>query len=67
MACCSHAVLSGLAYEKLEVGEIDELIVTNTIPLKRPSDKITVLSVASLFAEVMRRIVNNESVNGLFE
>ncbi|MDR3347637.1 MAG: ribose-phosphate pyrophosphokinase, partial [Helicobacteraceae bacterium] len=39
MACCSHAVLSGLAYEKLEVGEIDELIVTNTIPLKRPSDK----------------------------
>ncbi|MDR1912275.1 MAG: ribose-phosphate pyrophosphokinase [Helicobacteraceae bacterium] len=67
MACCSHPVLSGLAYEKLEAGMLDELIVTNTIPLKRPSDKITVLSVASLFAEVMRRIVNNESVNGLFE
>ncbi|MDR1451459.1 MAG: ribose-phosphate pyrophosphokinase [Helicobacteraceae bacterium] len=67
MACCSHAVLSGLAYEKLEAGTLDELIVTNTIPLRRPSDKITVLSVASLFAEVMRRIVNNESVNGLFE
>jgi ribose-phosphate pyrophosphokinase len=67
MACCSHAVLSGTAYEKLETGELDELIVTNTIPLKRPSEKITVLSVAPLFAEVMRRIVNNESVNGLFE
>ena len=67
MACCSHAVLSGLAYEKLETGALDELVVTNTIPLKQPSERITVLSVAPLFAEVMRRIVNNESVNGLFE
>ncbi|GHV06974.1 ribose-phosphate pyrophosphokinase [Campylobacterota bacterium] len=67
IACCSHAVLSGPAYEKLEVGMLDELVVTNTIPLRKPSNKITVLSVAPLFAEVMRRIVNNESVNGLFE
>ncbi|MDR3162699.1 MAG: ribose-phosphate pyrophosphokinase [Helicobacteraceae bacterium] len=67
MSCCSHAVLSGPAYEKLETGPLDELVVTNTIPLRKPSEKITVLSVAPLFAEVMRRIVNNESVNGLFE
>ncbi|MDR2904400.1 MAG: ribose-phosphate pyrophosphokinase [Helicobacteraceae bacterium] len=67
MACCSHAVLSGPAYERIEAGSLDELIVTNTIPLKRQIAKITQLSVAPLFAEVMRRIVNDESVNGLFE
>ncbi|GHS86882.1 ribose-phosphate pyrophosphokinase [Campylobacterota bacterium] len=67
MACCSHPVLSGSAYERIETGALDEIIVTNTIPLKRPSAKITQLSIAPLFAEVMRRIVNNESVNGLFE
>ncbi|MDR0747880.1 MAG: ribose-phosphate pyrophosphokinase [Helicobacteraceae bacterium] len=67
MACCSHAVLSGPAYERLETGALDELVVTNTIPLRKPSEKITVLSVAPLFSEVMRRIVNDESVNGLFE
>ncbi|MGE4295128.1 MAG: ribose-phosphate pyrophosphokinase [Campylobacterales bacterium] len=66
MACCSHPILSGPAYDRLEGGDLDELVVTNTIPLKRESSKVTVLSVAPLFAEVMRRIVNNESVNGLF-
>ena len=40
--------------------------MTNTIPLKQQSGKITVLSIAPLFAEVMRRIMNNESVNSLF-
>lgn len=66
MACCSHAILSGPAYDRVEGNGLDELVVTDTIPLKRESKKITVLSVAPLFAEVMRRIVNNESVNGLF-
>ena len=66
IACCSHPVLSGPAYERIEKGELDELIVTNTIPLKQQSGKITVLSIAPLFAEVMRRIMNNESVNSLF-
>lgn len=66
IACCTHAVLSGSAYDRIENGELDELIVTDTIPLKKELDKITVLSVASIFGEVVRRVYHNESVNGLF-
>ncbi len=66
MAFCSHPVLSGPAYDRIEKGELDELVVTDTIPLSRESEKITVLSVAHLFGEVIRRIYHNESVNGLF-
>ena len=66
MACCTHAVLSGNAYERIENGELDELVVTDTIALKQQSSKITVLTVAPLFSEVIRRVYHNESVNGLF-
>ncbi len=66
MACCTHPVLSGPAYERIENGDIDELIVSNTIPLKKESSKIKVLSTAKLLGEVIRRINNNESVNSLF-
>ncbi|MDR1615115.1 MAG: ribose-phosphate pyrophosphokinase [Campylobacteraceae bacterium] len=66
MACCTHAVLSGSAYEKIKNKALDELVVTDTIPLKEESPKIKVLSVAPLFAEVIRRVYHNESVNGLF-
>jgi len=66
MAFCTHPVLSGPAYERIDKGELDELVVTDTIPLAKESDKITVLSVSKLFAEVIRRIYHNESVNGLF-
>ncbi len=65
MACATHAVLSGKAYENLDKGELDELIVTNTLESK-PHDKIIVLTVAPLFAEVIRRVYHNESVNSLF-
>jgi ribose-phosphate pyrophosphokinase len=67
MACCTHPVLSGPAYDRIEKGELDELVVTDTMPTKQVCDKITVLSAAPLFAEVIRRIYNDESVNGLFE
>jgi ribose-phosphate pyrophosphokinase len=66
VAFCTHPVLSGPAYDRIENGALDELIVTDTIPLKQESSKITVLSVSKLFAEVIRRIYHNESVNGLF-
>jgi len=66
MACCTHPVLSGPAYERIENGEIDELVVSNTIPLAKESSKIKVLSTAKLLGEVIRRINNNESVNSLF-
>ncbi|MDD5373391.1 MAG: ribose-phosphate pyrophosphokinase [Sulfurimonas sp.] len=65
MACATHAVLSGKAYDNIENGELDELIVTNTLESK-PHDKIIVLTVAPLFAEVIRRVYHNESVNSLF-
>ncbi len=67
MACCTHPVLSGPAYDRIENGDIDELVVSNTIPLKKESPKIKVLSTGSLLGEVIRRINNNESVNSLFK
>lgn len=66
IACCTHAVLSGPAYERVESGALDELIVTDTIPLKQQSEFVRVLSVAPIFAEVIRRVYHNESVNSLF-
>lgn len=65
MACATHAVLSGKAYENLDKGQLDELIVTNSLASK-PHPKIKVLSVAPLFGEVIRRVYHNESVNSLF-
>lgn len=66
MACCTHAVLSGKAYERIASGALDELVVTDTIPLKEQLPNIKVLSVTSVFAEVIRRVYHNESVNSLF-
>lgn len=66
IACCTHSVLSGPAYERIETGELDELIVSNTIPMKKPCSKIKVLSIAETLAEVIYRVNNNESVNSLF-
>jgi ribose-phosphate pyrophosphokinase len=66
IACCTHPVLSGPAYDRIEKGALDELVVTDTIPLAKESPKITVLTVANIFGEVIRRVYHNESVNSLF-
>ncbi len=65
-AMCTHAVLSGPAYERLENSVLTELVVTDTIPLKKQCDKIRVLSVADLFANVMSNVVNQESISKHF-
>jgi ribose-phosphate pyrophosphokinase len=65
MACATHAVLSGKAYENIDNGELDELVVSNSL-VSKPNKKIKVLTVAPLFAEVIRRVYHNESVNSLF-
>ena len=65
-AFCTHPVLSGPAYERIAAGAIDELVVTDTIPLKEQNEHIKVISVAQLFAEVIRRVYHHESVNNLF-
>lgn len=65
-ALCTHAVLSGKAYENIEKSKILELIVTDTIPLKQESPKIKVLSVAGMFADVFHRVITNESISSHF-
>lgn len=65
-AFCTHAVLSGPAYERINNSKLTELIVTDTIPLKEKSDKIRVVSVADLFADVINRLVHNESISTHF-
>ncbi len=67
LACTSHGVLSGPAIERLNKAPIEELIITNSIPMKgRSSPKITVLSVANLLAEAIKRIHEDQSVSQLF-
>jgi ribose-phosphate pyrophosphokinase len=68
LASCTHAVLSGQAIERLEGSVIEEVVVTNTIPLRedQQSKKITVLSVAPLLAEAIHRIHTETSVSLLF-
>lgn len=68
-ACCTHPVLSGPAIERIEASPIDSVVVTNTIPLKEEGKrckKISVLSVAELLGETIKRIYNSESVSTLF-
>mgnify|MGYP000725227421 CR=1 FL=1 len=68
-ACCTHAVLSGPAIERINESPIEELVVTNTIPLGEKGKrctKIKVLSVAELLGETIKRIYNSESVSTLF-
>lgn len=65
-AFCTHAVLSGPAYERIENSSLLELIVTDTIPLKQHSDKIRVLSVSELFADIIKSLINNESISSHF-
>lgn len=65
-AFCTHAVLSGPAYERIENSKLTELIVTDSIPLKRECDKIKVLSVANLYAAVIRSLIKHESISTHF-
>ena len=65
-AICTHPVLSGSAYERLESSKLEELIVTNSIPLKQKSKKLRVLSCADLFAEVMYNVHHNQSISNKF-
>ncbi|MDO5637027.1 MAG: ribose-phosphate pyrophosphokinase [Myroides sp.] len=65
-AICTHAILSGGAYEKIENSALTELIVTDSIPLKKESSKIRVLSCAELFADVMHMVQNNTSISDKF-
>lgn len=65
-AICTHPVLSGNAYERLENSKLEELIVTDSIPLKQSSPKIKVVSCAALFADVMKAVHHNKSISSKF-
>ncbi|UAB84925.1 ribose-phosphate pyrophosphokinase [Zunongwangia sp. SCSIO 43204] len=65
-AICTHPVLSGGAYERVEKSKLSELIVTDSIPLRKKCDKIKVVSCAELFADVMQRVHGNRSISSKF-
>ena len=66
-AMATHGVLSGKAYENIENSKLQEVIVTDSIPLKKGlSSKIKVLSCASLFADVMKSVHEHQSISDKF-
>lgn len=70
VAYCTHAVLSGNALENIQSSQLDELVVTDTIPLSAEAKnigKIRQLTLADLLAESMRRVANEESISALFQ
>ncbi len=66
-AAATHALLSGKAYERIDASPITSFVVTDTIPLAAPSDKIEVVSVADIFADAIKRIYTDESISTLFK
>ncbi|HEY8387483.1 MAG TPA: ribose-phosphate pyrophosphokinase [Parasegetibacter sp.] len=65
-ALCTHPVLSGNAYQNIENSVLEELVVCDTIPLKKESSKIKQLTTSDLFAIAIRNAFENKSINGLF-
>ena len=65
-AICTHALLSGDAYDKIENSNLKELIVTDSIPSRISHNKVKVLSCAPLFAEVMHNVHSNKSISSKF-
>ena len=66
MAACVHGVLARDAITRIEASPLEELVITNTVPLRQASPKITVLSVAKLFAQAIKAIHTGSSVSELF-
>jgi ribose-phosphate pyrophosphokinase len=70
VAYCTHAVLSGRALDNIRNSQLDELVVTDTIPLSKEAsaiDKIRQLTISDLLAESIRRVSNEESISALFQ
>ena len=65
-ACCTHAVLSGEAHQNLLRAGLEEVAVTNTLPLERENEKIKVLGVEDIFARSMRNLQTEQSISSLF-
>ncbi len=66
-AVCTHPVFSGRAYKRIENSVFEEIIVSDTIPLKKDCPKVTVLSTSRLFSSVIQRVHMHESISSHFE
>jgi ribose-phosphate pyrophosphokinase len=68
-ACCTHPIFSGPAIERIASSRLKEVVVTDTVPVKdgKIADKVTVLSIAPLLGEAIRRIHTGQSVGAMFE
>ena len=62
----THPLLTGPAYERIEQSALTEVIVTDSIPLRKTSPKIRVISIADLFADIIKKVYNNQSISGTF-
>ncbi len=65
-ALCSHAIMSDPATERVEESPLTEMIFTNSIPYRKHCDKCTIISVAKLFADTIRRVHDNESISSQY-
>jgi len=62
----THALLTGPAYERIEQSALTEVVVTDSIPLRKPSPKIRVITIADLFADIIKKVYNNQSISTTF-
>ena len=65
-AICTHAILSGNAYDNIANSSLNELVVTNSLPLQKNNKKIKVLDISDLFAKTIRNVNTNESISSQF-
>ena len=65
-ACASHCVMSGPASERVQNSALEEIVFTDSIPYSQRCAKVKQLSVADMFAETIRRVVNNESISSQY-
>jgi ribose-phosphate pyrophosphokinase len=65
-ACCTHAILSGNAYEKLDNSQLSELIVTDTLRKEHKSEKVKVIEIGDLFADTINRVFTKQSISSNF-
>jgi ribose-phosphate pyrophosphokinase len=65
-ACCTHAILSGNAYERIEQSQLSELIVTDTLRKEHKSEKVKVIEIGDLFADTISRVFEKISISSNF-
>jgi ribose-phosphate pyrophosphokinase len=65
-ACASHCVMSGPASDRVQASALEEIVFTDSIPYTQRCSKVKQLSVADMFAEAIRRVINNESISNLY-